>query len=290
MPATPKLPETPAIEIASLRTFYHFHFATGYVFRGERHPFWEMVYVINGQVDIGADDRVHALSAGDLIFHQPDEYHSIWANYAHAPDMIVVTFDCGSDAMRYFQKRCLHLGEPQRARIHALLDEAYRVYGPSLSGGKWIERPGSTGGAYTLRLLLTVFLTSLLGSEPAARQKEAPAVSVSEKADEEQMEKAISFMKAHLRRELRFAALCRHMGMSGTAVKELFRRNCASAPIAYFERLRMIEAQKLMRQGCASVSALADALGFSSPSYFSTRYKHTTGQTPREYLKEIGAR
>ena len=39
-----------------------------------------------------------------------------------------------------------------------------------------------------------------------------------------------------------------------------------------------------------SVAALADALGFSSPAYFSTRFKHTTGQTPREYLKEIGAR
>lgn len=290
MPTTPKLPETPAIEIDSLRTFYHFHFATGYVFRGERHPFWEMVYVINGQVDIGADDRVYALGAGDLIFHQPDEYHSIWANYAHAPDMIVVTFDSGSDAMRRFQKRCLHLAEPQRARLQALLDEANRVYGPSLSSGKWIERPGSVGGAYTLRLLLTVFLTSLLGDRTDAQAKEPPAFSVSEKADEEQMEKAICFMKAHLRHELRFDALCRHMGMSGTAVKELFRRNCASAPIAYFERLRMIEAQKLMRQGCINVAALADALGFSSPAYFSTRFKHTTGQTPRAYLKEIGAR
>lgn len=290
MPATPKLPETPVIEIASMRTFYHFHFATGYVFRGERHPFWEMVYVLNGQVDIGADDRVYALGAGDLIFHQPDEYHSIWASYAHAPDMIVVTFDCDSDAMHYFQKRRLHLAEPQRARIQALLDEAYRVYGPSLSSGEWLERPGSVGGAYTLRLLLTVFLTSLLGGQTNDEETETPVVSISEKGDEELMEKAIAFMKAHLRRELRFAALCRHMGMSGTAVKELFRRNCASAPIAYFERLRMIEAQKLMRQGCVSVAALADALGFSSPAYFSTRFRHTTGQTPREYLKEIGAR
>ena len=249
-----------------------------------------MVYVLNGQVDIGADDRVYALGAGDLIFHQPDEYHSIWASYAHAPDMIVVTFDCDSDAMHYFQKRRLHLAEPQRARIQALLDEAYRVYGPSLSSGEWLERPGSVGGAYTLRLLLTVFLTSLLGGQTNDEETETPVVSISEKGDEELMEKAIAFMKAHLRRELRFAALCRHMGMSGTAVKELFRRNCASAPIAYFERLRMIEAQKLMRQGCVSVAALADALGFSSPAYFSTRFRHTTGQTPREYLKEIGAR
>ena len=99
------LEEKALIEITRLNSFYHFHFATGYVFPGERHPFWELVYVLSGQVDVGADERVYALNAGDLIFHQPDEYHSIWANYAHAPDMIVVTFDCDSDAMRYFQKR-----------------------------------------------------------------------------------------------------------------------------------------------------------------------------------------
>ena len=50
--------EQAIIEIRRIFTFYHFHFATGYVFPGERHPFWEMVYVLNGQVDIGADERV----------------------------------------------------------------------------------------------------------------------------------------------------------------------------------------------------------------------------------------
>ena len=74
------IPESALIEISSVYTFFHFHFATGYVFRGERHPFWEMVYVKSGQVDIGADDDVHMLGGGAVIFHRPDEFHSIWAN------------------------------------------------------------------------------------------------------------------------------------------------------------------------------------------------------------------
>jgi len=50
----------------------------------------------------------------------------------------------------------------------------------------------------------------------------------------------------------------------------------------------MIEAQKLMRQSHAGVAAVADALGFSSPAYFATRFRHVTGQTPREYLRTLG--
>ena len=76
--------------------------------------------------------------------------------------------------------------------------------------------------------------------------------------------------------------------MSETTLKRLFRSNFSSSPIAYFERLRMIEAQKLMRQSHAGVAAVADALGFSSPAYFATRFRHVTGQTPREYLRTLG--
>ena len=139
--------EQAIIEIRRIFTFYHFHFATGYVFPGERHPFWEMVYLLNGQVDIGADERVYALNAGDLIFHQPDEYHSIFASYAHAPDMVVISFDSQSEAMRRFARRCMHLDEAQQAEMNALLAEAYRTYAGSLSEDERIERSGHRGGA-----------------------------------------------------------------------------------------------------------------------------------------------
>ena len=53
MPYAP-IPCERVIHVSALFTLYDFRFATGYVFRGESHPFWEMVYVGDGAVDIGA--------------------------------------------------------------------------------------------------------------------------------------------------------------------------------------------------------------------------------------------
>lgn len=280
------IPEQPVVEVSMLYSFYHFHFATGYVFPGERHPFWEMVCVLNGQVDIGADDAVYMLSAGDVIFHQPDEFHSIWANYAHAPDLLVVSFESASPAMRAFERRQLRATPAQRTLMEDMIREAERTFATSLQSNDGTVRPDRAGGAYTLRLILTRLLMDMLDSADALN---APVGRFQQHGpDEERLIQAvIDLMRCHLRGELCFADLCRRMGMSATAVKQLFRRRFETTPMAYYEQLRMSEARRQLREEGKSVAAVADDLGFSSPAYFSTRFRHVNGMTPRQFLSGL---
>lgn len=281
------IPEEAVVEISAIYTFYHFHFATGYVFRGERHPFWEMVYVKSGQVDIGADDDVHMLVGGDLIFHRPDEFHSIWANYAHAPELIVASFDCASPAMRAFEHRRLRTTPGQQELLQALLREAEGAFSTSLEISEKRLNPQHRGGAYTLRLILTQLLMDVLHSasdDPPVRgnRPHEPDAATAAVIDD-----LVDYMKRHLHGELRFEDLCRRVGMSATSVKQLFRRYFDASPMACYEMIRMGEARRLLRESGGSVSATAFALGFSSPEYFSTRFKRVNGMSPRAYLKEI---
>ena len=278
--------EQPVIEISVLYTFFHFHFATGYVFSGESHPFWEMVCVLNGQVDIGADGDVYMLGAGDVIFHQPGEFHSIWANYAHAPDLLVVTFACDSPAMRAFERRQLRVTPFQEALLADLLREAGKAFASAdLQSNDGTVNPEHPGGAYTLRLILTRLLMDMLDSAAASG---APVGRSRQPGPEEArlMQSIIDLMRANLRGELCFGELCRRVGMSATAVKRLFRRRFETTPMAYYEQLRMSEARRQLREEGKSVAAVADALGFSSPAYFSTRFHRVTGMTPRAFVNE----
>lgn len=281
------IPEESVLEISAIYTFFHFHFATGYVFRGERHPFWEMVYVKSGQVDIGADDDMHMLGGGDLIFHRPDEFHSIWANYAHAPELIVVSFACDSPAMRAFERRRLRVTTNQQELLQALLKEAESAFATSLEEAEKRMNPGYCGGAYTLRLILTQLLMDVLHSA----NDEAPAQNRRSREPDAAtagiIDDLVDYMKGHLRGELRFEDLCRRVGMSATSVKQLFRRYFDASPMACYEMIRMGEARRLLRENGGSVSATAYALGFSSPEYFSTRFKQVNGMSPRTYLKEF---
>ena len=281
--------EKPILELTSIYSFYHFRFATGYVFKGERHPFWEMVYVKGGQVDIGANGDVWMLNGGDVIFHRPDEFHSIWANYARAPELIVVSFACDSPAMQSFERRRFRATARQESLLQGLLREAGRTFSSPLERGERTINPEHPGGAYVMRLILTQLLMDMLCAQRSAGDVHGAEGRSPDADTTKLMETMTQYMKTHLQGGLRFDDLCRQVGMSGTAVKQLFRRYFEASPMAYYEQIRMAEARRLLQESRGNIAAVADALGFSSPSYFSTRFKHVNRVSPKEYIREKAA-
>jgi ATP-binding cassette subfamily B protein len=57
---------------------------------GEKHPFWELVFLDKGELEVIADDKVALLKKDELIFHKPDEFHSIICNGKIAPKVAFV--------------------------------------------------------------------------------------------------------------------------------------------------------------------------------------------------------
>lgn len=275
------------IEIDSIFTFYHFQFATGFVFKGERHPFWELVYVNNGQVDIGADDQIYTLGPGDIIFHRPDEFHSIWANYAHAPDLTVISFASHSPAMQNFEQRRFRVTAQQNTLLQELLDAAGNIFSTPLNIHPKILNPKNPSGVYVLRLLLTQLLMDMLPYARVDHSIAPPSAPHPDPSTTELIDNIVDYMRQNLHGELRFDDVCRKVGMSATAVKQLFRQYFGMSPMAFYEHVRMGEARHLLRTNHGDVASVAYALGFSSPSYFSTRFKHVNGVSPRTYLNEL---
>ncbi|MDD3214004.1 MAG: AraC family ligand binding domain-containing protein, partial [Eubacteriales bacterium] len=118
--------------ISGLYSLHYFQFASGYVFSGEKHDFWELVYIDQGEAEIGADREVRQLNQGQLIFHKPNEFHTIWANYARGASIFVISFACRSPAMRTFRGRQYTLLAPQRLLLSRLIAEGQRVFGQVL--------------------------------------------------------------------------------------------------------------------------------------------------------------
>ena len=97
------------IEIEKIVSIYYFEYAKDFVFKGEKHDFWEFLYVDKGQAEVMADTEGYKLEEGDIIFHKPNEFHSVWANGRIAPNLIVMSFVCNSPAMKFFETRFFEL-------------------------------------------------------------------------------------------------------------------------------------------------------------------------------------
>lgn len=65
------------IVVDSIITIHYFEYMKDFVFHGESHDFWEFLYVDKGSVLVRAGDDQFRLDTGDIIFHEPNEFHAI---------------------------------------------------------------------------------------------------------------------------------------------------------------------------------------------------------------------
>ena len=78
--------------ISGFHTAYEFRWDEHYVHLGERHDFWEVVYVISGEVEVAEDERVYRLRDRNMIFHAPMEFHKIRSLPGSSPHLLIITF------------------------------------------------------------------------------------------------------------------------------------------------------------------------------------------------------
>ena len=276
--------------IRRLYSFHYFQFASGHLFPGEKHDFWEMVYIDRGEADIGAGERVVRLSQGQVIFHEPNEFHSIWAASPEGSNILVVSFECLSPAMERFRQRVFTLSAAQRRLLMSLESEGQRLFGPILDISGQLSpspRPDAPAGSRQMvALLLTQFLILLLREHEEASPREVMHLTEGAQAAEV-IAQLTALMRAHPDGRLRFSDICRASGWGQTALKECFRRVQHTSVMACYRRIRIEEARRLLRGGRLNVSQVAEKLGYSSVQYFSAQFKRELGMSPMQYLRTV---
>ena len=79
-------------EVLSFLTVLDYNWDAKFVFLGEQHDFWEIVYVLSGEVECVEDDRVYQLKAGEMLLHAPMEFHKIRSAANTEPHLYVLSF------------------------------------------------------------------------------------------------------------------------------------------------------------------------------------------------------
>ena len=73
------------------------------------------------------------------------------------------------------------------------------------------------------------------------------------------------------------------VGMSESRFMRYFRAASGMTFVSYLTHIRLAQAVRLLRETDLNISEIADAIGFSDPSYFDRQFRHAFGVTPREF-------
>ena len=81
-------------------------------------------------------------------------------------------------------------------------------------------------------------------------------------------------------------SLAASAGMSRSAFAVRFNRLVGEPPLHYLTRWRMQKAQRLLRDGRASLSTVAQSVGYDSEAAFSKAFKRAVGAAPGTYRRQ----
>ncbi|CAM3084965.1 AraC family transcriptional regulator [Paenibacillus lupini] len=287
------------LAVRKLISFHYFEFAKGYMFEGEQHDFWELLYVDKGSVEVKADDRTHQLEQGMIIFHKPGEFHTINVSQQHKPpNLFVLSFECTAPCMARFENLTMQLGTRERNLLSLLLQEGFHSFEPPYDNSHIHELISRENAPFASEQAMRNYLETLLIQlirlqDDADRDRHTvrkPASFQTEKAEQQMAEQIISFMRENLSEQLTLDRLCQELHLGKSRLKEIFHTQASVGPMEYFKQLKIEEAKTLIREQQYNMTEIAAKLGYSSIHYFSRDFKKATGMPPSDYARSAKAR
>lgn len=97
----------------------------------------------------------------------------------------------------------------------------------------------------------------------------------------------LRYVEAHIADpDLSNTALAKQLGIGEVYLRKLFAAHCGTTPKQYVLELRIRKAQQLLAETPLTVTAVAEACGFTSLYHFCRAFKGRTGVTPTRYAEQ----
>lgn len=280
------------INVTGVYTVHYFKYGRNFKYPGERHDFWEMVFIDSGTANVVAEDERLTLKQGEAYFHKPNEYHNIGTDDDFA-NSAIVTFECKSRAIKNLSGKVFKLNDFEKSMLNKIVHEAKQTYSERMNDVylKKMTKSASApfAGEQIIKNCIELLIISLLrNSDATANQAEKIGLTSS---PDDIVENIISILGDMLSaaENISLDEISFKLNFSKSYIKSQFKKKTGYSIIQYYINMKIEKAKKLLSRQKYTVSEIADMLGFSSVYYFSRQFKLHTDMSPSEYVHSIKA-
>ncbi len=263
----------------------------GFVFSGESHPFWEILYIKSGMVEVVEDEKTYILYEGNLICHAPNEFHRIKSAGGTAPHICVLTIQNTGSLPEAISNGVFALLLDMREQFEKCFKQLFFLchergghssyHNDQCSSDNLflteVGNPDKIGHEGLARL--TVFLLTLSYMSANSSQ-----ISTSHRARE--YSRLVATMSEKIYSGLTLDRIAEIHHISKSYITKLFKSYAGEGPMKYYSRLRISKIQELLQNGM-SLSDIVEKMNFSSSAYLSSFFKEKCGLSPSEWLKSV---
>lgn len=274
----------PVLQITTLNNCLSAHMRHPYDFRGEFHPFWEMVYAIEDVFQVAGNDKVYTMKKGDIIFHKPMEFHRLWSVQSRDVHAFIVGFCAEGPLLSQLEGGAFELSESQQAQLEALQRYAAEHF-PRPNSGAMEDHlrtmiKNKTSQAVQIQSFVDQFQLFLLSLAQVSEPLTVKEIADSE--DSRIYQATVQLLTEHVDQWITTEQIARQLHYSQSRIKRTFAKFSDIGIHKYLLKLKTAAAIRLLQQSksCGEVSQL---LGFGNQNYFSTVFKRETGFPPSHY-------
>lgn len=265
------IPIEKKFEITSLFTgVYNRVLPKNFIFDGEKHDFWEIMYVGSEKIELTEEQNVYLMNSGDIIFHAPMEFHKLNTLGSTTPHLINLSFIATGELPENLTNGFFSLNESEKSIFLEIVNRAYNF------------TKGAEASVYSGQEIaekLSNFIIRLCNNSHSKNDIVNTNSSLTYKT-------IVELMNHNVLNNITIETLSDHCFVSVSYIKNLFSRYAGISPKTYYNHLRLTTAQKLLAQGF-SPSEVSEKMNFSSPNYFSSFFKKYAGTTPLQFKKSI---
>ncbi len=279
------------VTIKHLISVHYFEYSKNYIFEGESHDFWELLYVDKGEINVMGDDHKYTLKKGEMIFHKPNQWHNVIANGKVAPNLVVVAFDSKSKAMEFFEDKVLSIDDRIKNHLASIVTEAQNAYSSDLSDpmmkGLKKRKKVKFASEQLIRMHLELMLIEVIRDKDLYSTAPRTNSNIREYAQEEKLSIIVNFLKESVHDRLTLEDICHETLLSKSSLVKIFKEGMGMSVMEFFKQLKIEEAKTLIREGNHNFTEIASLLSYNSIHYFSRTFKSVTGMTLTEYASSV---
>ena len=274
--------------INEIITVHYLEYEKDYEYIGEKHDFWELVYVDKGEIIIDVEDEQFKLEQGNIAFHQPNEFHNLHANGIVAPNIVIVTFKCKSPAMNFFKKRIMPLSDIEKGFLSVVIKESINSFSSPLEDTflTQLTRRDETyfGAEQMISLSLEQLLISLYRNFGKLQKN---TTTLKRGIHQDVVNNILQYMNDHFCEKITLDEIATAINISKSGMSTIFKNRMGESVMNYFSKMKIDISKTMIREGKYNISQISSYLGFDSIHLFSRTFKRITGMTPIEYGKSI---
>lgn len=233
------------------------------------HRFVLMISII-GEARVILDNQAFDFTAGNALLVFPHQFHHYFAAIPHPITWLFITFELSSsDTLSPIKNTALRLWP----EVIDIVESIVRNYAAN---------PNVTLRNNKTALLLAMLLNDLLSRAPVTMP--AQEKSFSSQAHDT-IDRVHRYVYAHIDHPVTITDIARHMALSSSHLRMLYRKSTGMSLGSYVRELRIRRAQELLQSSSMNISQIAYSCGFESIYAFSRAFRKKLEMSPSEYRK-----